>query len=330
MEGSQWDEQVRQDTQELEGQLLSVIKSQREREMDKMHRITTKATFETIEEIVNPPVYELKPDFWVDIRDPYVTEIMQVLLNCKQILHQGFQVNLVEEQDFMDKFEAEIREYTSSYIKKLFKDINVNLLRRFNNMFKNDKTGSQRNWVAMEEKQIRDLWAMCKQDIEPIFNSFKYIEIPNDLSSKVVKSEAETPGVELDSIMKEDFIPKSSSSINFRSNSMMYAKLLTEADINRVRDKFYEDANIQLEEAIRKHQNVSMGGTPLWLYIVLVYFAYDDIFRMLANPLLFYPIMLVSSIIGMLYSMGLGPIMVPAIKQTVNLGFRQAGIPYQI
>lgn len=97
MEGSQWEDQVRQDTHELEGQLLSVIKSQREREMDKMHRITTKATFETIEEIVNPPVYELKPDFWVEIREPYVEEIMQVLLNCKQILHHGFKVNMVEE-----------------------------------------------------------------------------------------------------------------------------------------------------------------------------------------------------------------------------------------
>lgn len=57
-----------------------------------------------------------------------------------------------------------------------------------------------------------------------------------------------------------------------------------------------------------------MGGTPLWLYVVLVYFAYDDIFRMLANPLLFYPLALTISIIGLLYSMGLGPIMVPAIK----------------
>ena len=41
-----------------------------------MHTITTKATFETIEEIVSPPIYELKNNFWDDIRDPYVNEIM--------------------------------------------------------------------------------------------------------------------------------------------------------------------------------------------------------------------------------------------------------------
>jgi hypothetical protein len=62
-----------------------------------MHRITTKATFETIEEIVNPPVYELSNDFWEDIREPYVNEIIQVLLNCKTILYSGFSVNAMEE-----------------------------------------------------------------------------------------------------------------------------------------------------------------------------------------------------------------------------------------
>jgi hypothetical protein len=50
----------------------------------------------------------------------------------------------------------------------------------------------------------------------------------------------------------------------------------------------------------------------MWLYVVLVYFAYDDIFRMLANPILFYPLMFVSSMVAMMYSMGLGPIMIPA------------------
>jgi hypothetical protein len=108
----------------------------------------------------------------------------------------------------------------------------------------------------------------------------------------------------------------------------MFARLLSESDINRVRDKFYEDANIQLEEALRKHQNVTLGGTPLWLYVVLVYFSYDDIFRMLANPILFYPLVFVCSIVGMLYSMGLGPIMLPAVKTSINLGFRQAGVPF--
>jgi hypothetical protein len=68
----------------------------------------------------------------------------------------------------------------------------------------------------------------------------------------------------------------------------------------------------------------------MWLYVTLVYFAYDDIFRMLANPILFYPLMFVLSIVGMLYSMGLGPIMIPVARTTINTAFRTAGVPFSV
>lgn len=98
-----------------------------------------------------------------------------------------------------------------------------------------------------------------------------------------------------------------------RSTTLM-GRLLTEADINRVKDRFAEESSSALEEAIRKHHNISSGNVPLWLYVVLVYFSYDDIFRMLANPILFYPLIFVSSILAMLYSMGLGPVMIPVAR----------------
>jgi len=60
----------------------------------------------------------------------------------------------------------------------------------------------------------------------------------------------------------------------------------------------------------------------MWIYVMLAYFAYDDIFRMIMNPILFYPIMFVTSIVAMMYSMGLGPVLIPAVKQTVNVGLR--------
>lgn len=124
-------------------------------------------------------------------------------------------------------------------------------------------------------------------------------------------------------------IPKSRSATQM-SKTVMFGKLLSEQEINRVKDKFDEDTSNALEEAIRKHHNVSQGNTPMWLYVVLVYFAYDDIFRMLANPILFYPLMFVTSMVAMMYSMGLGPIMIPVARTTINTGFRTAGIPYQI
>ena len=47
------------------------------------------------------------------------------------------------------------------------------------------------------------------------------------------------------------------------------------------------------------HHNIQGGGIPIWFMVLFVYFAYDDVFRMLMNPLLFYPIMLLVSVGGM-------------------------------
>ena len=38
-----------------------------------------------------------------------------------------------------------------------------------------------------------------------------------------------------------------------RMNAVMFGKLLSEQEINRVKDKFDEDTNNVLEEALRKH-----------------------------------------------------------------------------
>ena len=181
----------------------------------------------------------------------------------------------------------------------------------------------------MEEQPIKDLWIKSKCAIEPIFNSFKYIEIPTELSSKVAQSSLATPMapdnhniVEMDDKEGEQIISHNQVNVDLntfkRANSFLYAKLLSESDINKVKDKFYEDAQNVLDEAMRKHHNISTGGNSMWLYVILVYFAYDDIFRMLANPIFFYPIMFIISLVGMMYSMGLAPVIVPVGKGLVN------------
>lgn len=42
----------------------------------------------------------------------------------------------MEELEWLENFEMDIRKYSGAYIKKLFKDIDVNLVRRFNAEFK--------------------------------------------------------------------------------------------------------------------------------------------------------------------------------------------------
>lgn len=77
----------------------------------------------------------------------------------------------------MEHFSADVKTYIHDLIKKLFRDINTNLLRRFNQEFKNDENRKERSWVVMEENQIEELWAKCRANVEHIFKDFRYIEI---------------------------------------------------------------------------------------------------------------------------------------------------------
>lgn len=65
-------------------------------------------------------------------------------------------------------------------MKRLFRDINVNLLRKFTRLFKKDETGlKNREWRDMPEERIRELWSGCRTLMEIVINQeFKYIKIP--------------------------------------------------------------------------------------------------------------------------------------------------------
>jgi len=138
-----------------------------------------------------------------------------------------------------------VKTYIQDFIKRLFKDINTNLLRRFNQEFKFDESRKERNWVLMEETAIEELWGKCRANVEHIFKDFRYIAI-----DFTFKRGSVTPDGSM--VMPQDEEYKAQ-----RSPSMMYAKLLTEQDITKVKDKFFEDINNALDEAKRKHHNIT-------------------------------------------------------------------------
>lgn len=208
--------------------------------------------------------------------------------------------------------EIKVYKFTTDYIKKLFKDINTNLMRRFNKDFKKDVNGKPRHWQKMEEGQIRELHAHIKKAIDDIIGEFKYIKIPRQLGL------GSTHGGEM------------GFSALTRSDSARYEKLLSETDINRVRDKFTEEAEFQLEEAIRKHHNISNTSVPVWLWVLLFFFAFDNIISWMGSPFIFYPLSIIFCIVVTMFSLGIGGAFVPILKMSINEALRRAGIGFRI
>jgi uncharacterized FlaG/YvyC family protein len=81
------------------------------------------------------------------INQEFGKEIQLVSQNVREILHTGFKANENEQEDFIQRYQDDIKKFTTDMVKKLFNDINVNLLRRFNKEFKEDSEGKMRNWM---------------------------------------------------------------------------------------------------------------------------------------------------------------------------------------
>lgn len=78
----------------------------------------------------------------------------------------------------MRTLEGNLYQYTIDYVRRIFRDINTNLLRKFNKLFKKDENGKNREWRDIEEAKIRDIWSKCKAEMMTIINDFKFIKLP--------------------------------------------------------------------------------------------------------------------------------------------------------
>ena len=71
-------------------------------------------------------------------------------------------------------------------------------------------------------------------------------------------------------------------------------------------------------------------SVPWWIYLLMAFFAADNVLSWIASPFIFYPLMMILGVVAMLYSMGLGGILFPVFRQSVNMILRRAGVDFVI
>lgn len=126
---------------------------------------------------------------------------------------------------------------------------NPQLLRMFNEKFKKDEDGKTRNWPDVEEGKIKELFDVCKAQITECLDQFKLVILPKNITSLALCQD-NTP----DEISRDDleFAMEDKNSKRIKG-SLSNTRLLSEEEINRVRDKFAEDVDFVYEEAIARH-----------------------------------------------------------------------------
>lgn len=92
----------------------------------------------------------------------------------------GLNCDFDEVDEFLDDLKKNVYNYAADYLKKLFSDINTNLLRKFNNKFNKDENGKNRDWKLIEENEIKDLHLKVKEEVGKMIDDFKYMKIPRN------------------------------------------------------------------------------------------------------------------------------------------------------
>ena len=315
IENSGWGDEVQRSVDTISTQLRRRIKEKRAEEIKKLHSMYCDAVKETIKTDVSSAITELNPDFWNKINLALKSEFGAIVMELEEILKEGYDASQNEFNDFIENFKNSTRKAISEYITERIKNLNDDVLRKFKKTFERDEKGVVRDWVAMEVQAIRELWAQCYTDLHNIFDKFRSIEIDFD---ELIG----TPGTTPDKDDEPPLMKRKSSVLKMRD------RLMSEVEINKCKDRFREEAERVQEDAIRLHSNSSSGGIPWWFLALFAWFAIDDVWRMIMSPFLFYPIMLVASVGALLYSMGLGPIVMPMVQTQFNMYSRKLGLGF--
>ena len=78
-------------------------------------------------------------------------ELQDISANCEHVLSSGFKCDKDEIYAFYETLEKAIHSFSVDYVRRIFRDINTNLLRKFNKHFKKDEHGKNRDWRIIEE-----------------------------------------------------------------------------------------------------------------------------------------------------------------------------------
>jgi hypothetical protein len=263
-----------------------------------MFEISKENICDDLEKVLTSPIESLEDNFWSQINKDYTTMLHKHESDIKNILVDGFQVNEDDYDLYIARFEDEIYKFSKKLIIKTCSDLNSHLNRKFNTYFKKDDKGKHRNWKDISEERIGQLYEECVHQFDKAYDNFLEIELPR----------------------------RPNSAQPTMGSGSMYKKkdtLLTHEDITRIKDKFADDCNHALEEAMRLHHNIYGGSIPIYFWAIFLFFAYDDIFRWLSSPVFFYPLLFVATGAGLLQSLGILMPLVRTANVTIKLFYSQ-------
>lgn len=227
--------------------------------------------------------------FWENFNEKYILFFFSKIYPLQLFLKEFYGITDEELTEMLQSIESEV----FSTIKKNFsgkiKNASDLIIDLFKSKFWNENN-EMRNWNKYEEEEIDSLFKKIRNEYMELLDQIKILKVnPHPL---LIVNLNET-----DKFDEEVVIPKAKEALKQLTDCEV---LLKQNEVLALRKKIDVGLTNILEDAKKRKEGFFAGNMPLWFYGVLIFFGYDDIFRLMKSYYIV-PILLIISTFTVLY-----------------------------
>ena len=223
--------------------------------------------------------YSKEKNFWKDFNENYLSHFCSKMFPLKIYLKENFNCNNEEIMEILNDIQQKIYNETKKNITKNLRDFSSKIIDQFKIKFcyeKNTGYQEQKNWERYEDMEIHSLFKRLRDEYLPIFDQIKYFELMKDILTEIKFENYPENTIGLESDKCEELVR-----IYLEKNNN-YEILLKQGDILSLKKKFEMGISDILEDVKRKKEGFQIN-MPYWFYALLIFFGYDDVFRLLKS-----------------------------------------------
>ena len=256
-----------------------IIEEQKKKALNKLKSSTIEKLRTICEQLFNISLenYSKEKNFWKDFNENYLSHFCSKMLPLRIYLRENFNCKNEEIIEILREIEQKIFNDTKKNIARNMRDVSGKIIEQFKRKFCYEKSTDyqeQKNWERYEELEIDFDFKKLREEYLPIFDQLKFFELMKDVLS-VIKFEQLPDKISLETEECQKIVEQYSKNNNFEI-------LLKQGDILTLRKKFEMGISDILEDVKRKKEGFKMN-IPYWFYALLIFFGYDDVFKLLKS-----------------------------------------------
>ena len=252
-----------------------IIEEQKNKALNKLKNDTIEKLREHCEELFNTSIenYSKEKFFWKDFNENYLNHFCLKMFPLRTYLKDNYGCENEEISEFMYNIQDKIFNDTKKNISKNMRDISTRIINQFKKKFWYEPKSNYeeaKNWDRYEELEIDILFKKLRDEYLPVFEQLKYFELIKDIL-KVIEFDKK------DGLTEEDITQIVEDNLK---NKEQFEFLLKQGDILSLKKKFEMGISNILEDAKRRREGINMN-LPYWFYGLLIFFGYDDVFKLI-------------------------------------------------